>query len=238
MRYSNSTETCYRLLGLWVPILTGIATLITFFIAFRTEPLSGPFCLDGCFVYPFTNITSRFPADYLWMYPAMGVMLLYVILMSLIHFSAHENKKIYSQTGLLFALSAFIVLAGDYFVQLSVIQPSLLLGEDDGIALLSQFNPHGLFIALEEFGFLLMSISFIFMAPVFADGRLQRVLRWTLITSFILNMVALVWIAAQFGVFREYRYEIASISINWLTLIIVSALLVALNKKEQTVSQT
>jgi len=33
-----------------------------------------------------------------------------------------------------------------------------------------QYNPHGVFLALEELGYLLMSLSFLFMAPVFA-GR-------------------------------------------------------------------
>jgi hypothetical protein len=34
------------------------------------------------------------------------------------------------------------------------LQPSLLAGETEGIAMLSQFNPHGLFIILEEPGFI------------------------------------------------------------------------------------
>ncbi len=33
-------------------------------------------------------------------------------------------------------------------------------GEKEGISLLTQFNPHGIFIALKEVGYLLMSLSF------------------------------------------------------------------------------
>ena len=32
--------------------------------------------------------------------------------------------------------------------------------------MLIQYNPHGVFIALEEPGYLVMSLSFLFMAPV------------------------------------------------------------------------
>ena len=45
----------------------------------------------------------------------------------------------------LFACAVFIV---DFFVQVSVIPPSLANNETDGIALISQFNPHGVFIVL------------------------------------------------------------------------------------------
>jgi hypothetical protein len=52
--------------------------------------------------------------------------------------------------GIVFATISCTLLVGDYFIQISVIQPSLLKGETDGIALLTQYNPHGIFIALEE----------------------------------------------------------------------------------------
>ena len=35
-------------------------------------------------------------------------------------------------------------------------------GETDGIALLTQYNGHGIFIAMEELGYITMSISFLF----------------------------------------------------------------------------
>ena len=71
-------------------------------------------------------------------------------------------------TGVSFAAMSALVLSADYFIQVSVIQPSLLSGETEGIALLTQFNPHGIFIVLEEMGFLLMSISFVALIPVFS----------------------------------------------------------------------
>jgi hypothetical protein len=42
---------------------------------------------------------------------------------------------------------------------------SLMNGQAQGIALLTQYNPYGVFIVLEELGYLLMSLSFLFLAP-------------------------------------------------------------------------
>ena len=49
-------------------------------------------------------------------------------------------------------------------------QPSILLGETEGFALLTQYNPHGVFIALEDLGYFLMGMAFVFLGALFA-GR-------------------------------------------------------------------
>jgi hypothetical protein len=56
--------------------------------------------------------------------------------------------------GIVFAIISCTFLVGDYFIQISVKQPSLLKGETDGISLLTQYNPHGIFIVLEEVSYL------------------------------------------------------------------------------------
>ena len=56
------------------------------------------------------------------------------------------------------------MLLGGYFVQFSMVPVSLMNGQSEGIALLTQYNPYGVFIVLEELGYLLMSLSFVFLA--------------------------------------------------------------------------
>ena len=119
-----------------------------------------------------------------------------------------------------------IILIADYFVQVTVIQQSLLSGETDGIALLTQFNPHGVFIALEEVSFLLLSIAFAFLTPVFkSKNGVERALRTTFISGFLLALGSLFIITVQYGIQREYIFEVAIISIVWLELIVASVLL-------------
>lgn len=218
--------------GFYAAISTAVITLLTFGIAVATPPLAGPYCkAEKCYQYPYSDIASRFPRDYYWIYPAMFLIVSYYALMNYIHRNANEDKKIYSQIGIGFALMSSIVFLADFFLQISIIQPSLLNGEMDGISLLSQFNPHGIFIALEELGYILMSISFLFMAPVFGGTKLQNSVRWIFISNFILTFLAFILYSIYYGIFREYRFEVASISINWLTLIVSGILLSILYKK-------
>jgi hypothetical protein len=212
--------------GFYAAILTTLLTLLTFGIAFATPPLSGPYCAGGCFSYPFSEAASRFPRDYIWMYPAILLSLVYYVLMVSIHYLASSDKKIFSHIGLSFALISMATLVIDYFLQVSVIQPSLLAGETDGIALLSQFNAHGIFIVLEEIGFLMMSLSMLFMAPVFAGNtKVEKAIRWLFVSCFALTVVSLILFSVFYGIYREYRFEIAAISFNWLTLIVSGILL-------------
>ncbi|KKQ46133.1 MAG: hypothetical protein US63_C0006G0010 [Candidatus Moranbacteria bacterium GW2011_GWC2_37_8] len=220
-------------LGFYSSISTVVLTLITFGIAILTPPFSGPYCKGSCFVYPYLDIASRFPRDYYWIFPAMFLMIAYLVLMVCIHRWASGEKKIYSQIGLYFALMSAFVLISDYFVQLSVIQPSLLNGETDGISMLTQYNPHGIFIVLEELGFIFMSVSFLFLAFVFSDGKLQKAIRWTFASAFVLTAVAFIAYSTIYGLSREYRFEVASISINWLALIVSGILLAVIFNNEK-----
>lgn len=105
-------------------------------------------------------------------------------------------------------------------------QPSFLKGEVEGLSLFSQYNPHSIFIALEGLGYLLMGISFLFIAPVFAGERgLGKAVRLLFIISGILTIGGLILLSILYGTDLEYRYEVASITINWLTLIIGGVML-------------
>src|SRR5688572_24036655 len=194
--------------GFYSAILTVLLTTFSFVIAYMTPPLSGPFCVGGCFTYPYSDIASRFPRDYFWMYPAMVLNMVYYILMVSIHYFAPAEKKIFSHIELSFAFLSMATFVIDYFLQVSVIQPSLLLGETDGIALLSQFNAHGVFIVLEEIAFIMMSMSMLFMAPVFVGKtRSEKAIRWIFTGNFVLTGVSFILFTVFYGIFREYRFE-------------------------------
>lgn len=233
----NSVTNNANLLGFYAAIITTVLTLVAFGIAIFTPPISGPFCAGSCIEYPFTNIVSRFPRDYLWMYPAILLTLIFIVLMVCIHYYASKEKKIFSQIGLSFALISASLLITDYFIQISVIQPSLVNGETDGIAILTQYNPHGIFIALEEIGYLMMSAAFLCVAPVFSgNNRLESAIRLIFIISFILTIISLIIISVIYGIHREYRFEVAVITINWIVLIVSGLLLSVLFKRALRIS--
>jgi hypothetical protein len=153
--------------------------------------------------------------------------------MASIHSYASREKKVFSQIGLAFALIAAAILAGDYFIQFSVIPMSLINSETEGLAMLIQYNPHGVFLALEELGYLVMSLSFVFMTPVFASrNRLESAVRWVFVIAFILAIVSLGLISIIYGLDREDRFEVVVLSIDWLALIINGVLLSIIYRRQ------
>jgi hypothetical protein len=193
----------------------------TLAVAMATPPVTGPFCTEGCFVYPYLDILPRFPRDYLWMFLAIPQLGSFLLLLAALHAHAKPGDHAWSLSGLAFGTIASGTLMVTYWVQLAVIQPSLLQGETDGIALLTQFNPHGLFIALEEIGYLLIALSLGLMSgTIQGRGRLLAFARWSFRLAPLAAVAATAWAATTFGHAREYRLEVALIAIDMLVLIV------------------
>lgn len=212
--------------GYYAAILTTIITVITFGFAMVAVPISGANCPGECVEYPYLGTASQFPRDFLWMPLAMTLVLVYVVLMVAIQAHAENHKKIFGQIGLVFAVISAVVLLTAYFTQFSVVPVSLMNGETEGLPLLIQYNAHGVFIALEELGYLMMSLSFLFVAPVFAGrSRRESAVRWVFVSGFGLTIVALVVISIMYGLERLDRFEVFALSIDWLVLIINGVLL-------------
>jgi hypothetical protein len=213
-------------LGAGIAIATAVLTLVTATTAVLTPPLSGPWCTEGCFTYPYEGITSRYPRDYLWMFPAMLLSFSHVALYSAVAAAVPASRKTMAALSVVMAAMSAVVLSGDYWVQVAVIQPSLAAGETDGIALITQFNAHGAFIALEELGYVMMAMSFACMAPAFAGpGRLLLSLRLTHAAALPALMLGFALIAARYGLDRGYRFEVLAITVDWLVLLTASVLI-------------
>lgn len=212
--------------GFIAALSVSIITLIVFVFAMMAVPPAGPYCPGDCMYYPFEDLLDYFPRDYYWMYFAIVQLIAYVIFIISIHVNASAEKRITSTNAVAFALIAAIVLLIDYYIQFAVIPVSVMKGEDEGIALLTQYNAHGIFIALEELGFLMMSISFLFLSFVFRKkDRLSGSIRWILVVSFVLTLLSFIYYLVIYGIEREYRFEVAAITINWLALIVVGILI-------------
>ncbi len=219
--------------GFWVALATGLTTLLTFLLAVATPPLSGQLCQAHCFTYPYLGIVARFPRDYYWMLPAIVATLLYMAFAVALYARVAQGRRHFGQLGLALSTMAAMTLVGDYFVQLTVIQASVLAGEGDGISLLTQYNPHGLFIALEEMGYLLMSLSLVCMSAALTSAtRFERTIRWLFVGGFVVNMLALLWFLTRYGHRRGYLFEILVISVDWLVLIMAAFTMAAVFRRD------
>ena len=156
---------------------------------------------------------------------AIIFLILYVILFACLEQFASVERKLFGRIATVFAIMSATIIVSCYFVQISVIQPSLINGETAGIALLTQYNPHGVFVALEEIGYIFMSISFLFAGLIFSNkSRLENVIRWVFILGFIFTLAAFTLIVISLGLHREYIFEVAAITITWPALMINGAL--------------
>ena len=217
-----------RRMGFWAAILTALAAAAALGIAVTTAPArSGPFCLvDQCVTYPYIDAAAFVPNDYYWMFPAFLMGPLFVVLVLCIHQTASRDRQLYSQIAAAFVVISAAALIINYYIQLTVIQSSFLKGELEALTLFSQYNPHGIFIALEDIGYLMMGVAFLFLGAVFNQPTgLERALRILFLVSSILITSGLLLLSLHFGHNLEYRFEVLSLLVSWFTLIIMGPLL-------------
>lgn len=213
-------------LGFWSAILTAMLAASAFALGIITPPRSGPFCQSGCITYPYPDVASFVPRDYLWMYPGIVLAMVFVMLVACIHYCTREDQKVFSLIGFSFAVISATLISTDYLIQLFVLQPSLLKGELEGLSLFSQYNPHGIFIALENVGYLMMSLAFLFASAAFSGTTgLERTIRWLFIVGSIAAIGSLIVLSLLYGNDLEYRFEVTILTINWTVLIIAGVLL-------------
>ena len=222
------TDTARRA-AVWIAYATAAMTVITFGVALATPPISGSFCLENCIDYPYLDTLERFPRDYLWMPLAIVLTLLYLALVASVHELTPHSRRLASRIALALAIVTTTVLVTGYFIQFTVVPASLAHGQTDGIALLTQYNPHGLFIALEEVGYLAMALSFGAVAVAVPGRRpAARAVRWMFGATPVVVLTALVWTMVTRGTDRGYLFEVIVISITWLVLLVGAVLLARL----------
>src|SRR4051812_36452467 len=88
--------------GLVLAIAVAALAITTFAIAIATPPLSGPFCTEGCFRYPFAEARDRFPRDFIWMYPGIALMVAFAGLLAFVHEATPAPHRPYSVMALVF----------------------------------------------------------------------------------------------------------------------------------------
>ena len=210
-------------LGFWMAILTAIVTAVFAVVAVATPARSGPFCGSACIAAPYVNVAQFIPGDYLWLIPGILLAPVVVGLMACIDSYAAEASKVLSRIALSLAVVYAVVIMVNYFVQFTVVIPSLQSGETQNLSLFTQYNPHGFFIALEVLAYLMMAASLLAAAPVFGTGRIEWTIRWLFVLCFVLAAAAFVgfWLLGHDLV----AVEVTVLMIDWVALIVGSVLL-------------
>jgi hypothetical protein len=208
--------------GLWAALLTTIVTVVFAVVAVATPARSGPFCVTGCVASPYVNVAQFIPGDYLWLIPGILLAPIFIALMACIHNYSTEPGKTFSLVALSFAAVYAVVIVTNYFVQLTVVIPSLQGGETQYLSLFTQYNPHGFFIALEVLAYLFMSAAFFAAAPVFEGGRIEQTIRVLFVLGFLLALAAFAgfWLIGR----NLVAVEVSVLIVDWLVLIVGGSL--------------
>ena len=224
---TQSHDMIGRRMPFWAAVSTSALAVVSFGVAVTTPPRSGPFAASGTAIsHPYSDAARFVPRDFIWMYLALLMMLAYLVLSACLRESAAGGRGAAGTLGLSLAVSSFVVIAADYFIQLQTVQPALVRGEGADVVALTQYNPHGVFIALENLGFLAMALSFgAFALALGTSSRLERATRWLLFGASTLAVVSFVGMSIYFGTNLDYLFEVTVITIDWFTLASAGAML-------------
>jgi hypothetical protein len=154
------------------------------------------------------------------MYPALLAPVAFVLLAAGIHTATPARPFGPALAGLCLSTLAAGILVVDYGLQLSVVQPSLLAGEVSGLSLISQYNPHGIFIGLENTGYAVLAASFVCLgaALIRNPSRRNRPAGWVLVLGGALNLLLLVALAAIYRNTLDVRFEVPGLAVSYLVL--------------------
>lgn len=227
---ANTESGATTKIAVWSSALTVLFGVISLSMAVTTPPRTGPFATNAL-AFPYEKAVQYVPGDFRWMYPSLLFFIAFLMLAVCMQTLADPRRRVFGTAGLCLATTSVAMVTLNYLVQLQTVQPALLRGEAESVAAISQYNPHGLFITMESFGFLLMSLSVACLALTLGPSRLERVVAWIYFIAAGLSVATFVGMWGYFGFNLEYLYEITVISIVWLTLIVSGVLLTVVYRR-------
>jgi len=141
--------------------------------------------------------------------PSLFLGMSFVVLMGSVHVQASAKSKIWSQTGLTFAIMYSTLICMNYFVQLTLVAPGLYRGNVPPHVQPFLFHVFDSFTySVDLLGYSFMSLSTLFAAFVFTGPGVERTTRWFLIANgVILPFIAfqtfyhpMIWVASLWAV--------------------------------------
>lgn len=129
--------------------------------------------------------------DLFWILtPSMFLALSFLIMMVSVHYYAAEDKRIWSQIGMLFAVAYFVFVNIVYFTVLTVTMPHTLDGDIASVEIL-RYAPKSFMTGIDALGYTSMSLATLFAAPVFFGTKLKKWIRIFFISNGIISPIIL-----------------------------------------------
>jgi hypothetical protein len=141
--------------------------------------------------------------------PSLFLGISFVVLMGSVHRHAPTERKIWSQTGLTFAIMYGTLICMNYFVQLTLVAPALYRGNVPDYVRPFLFHVFNSFTySVDLLGYSFMSLSTLSAAFVFTGPGIEKAARWFLTANgVIVPFIALqtfyhpmIWVASLWGI--------------------------------------
>ena len=155
-------------LGFWSAVVVAMAS-----VAF-----DGAFLVGHRLAAPWDVIAPLAPS--LVLAPA------FLALLVCVHSSVRDEVKIWTRLAVAFAGVYVPLCSTAYIVEMLVVQPLVLRGQADRVALLTLTRGGTVLNAVDGLGYIFMSLATLCAAPAFAGGRVERWIRWLFLANGIL----------------------------------------------------
>jgi hypothetical protein len=164
-------------LGYWSAVLAA-----TFSIAYDIGQIAEWFGLMGSGGGPEND--STWYGLVVLLVPSLFLGVTFVLMMGSVHRQAPAERKIWSQTALVFAIMYGTLICMNYFVQLTLVAPALYRADVSESVRPFLFNVFNSFTySVDLLGYSFMSLSTLFAAFVFMGAGLEKTVRWFLFAN-------------------------------------------------------
>jgi hypothetical protein len=180
------TQTTVYKLGFWSAVLASV-----FSVAYIIGQFAEWFGLMGSGGGPEND--STWYGLVVLLVPSLFLGISFVVMMGTVHRQAPTDRRIWSQTGLMFAIMYGTLICMNYFVQLTLVAPALYRGDVSESIRPFLFNVFSSFTySVDLLGYSFMSLSTLFAAFVFVGPGLEKTVRRFLIANgLIIPFIAL-----------------------------------------------
>jgi hypothetical protein len=173
-------------LGFWSAVLASV-----FSVAYVIGQLAEWFGLMGSGGGPEND--STWYGLVVLLVPSLFLGISFVVMIGSVHRQAPADRRIWSQTGLMFATMYGTLICMNYFVQLTLVAPALYRGDVSDSVRPFLFNVFNSFTySVDLLGYSFMSLATLFAAFVFMGPGLEKTVRWFLVANgLIMPFIAL-----------------------------------------------
>ena len=149
----------------------------------------------------------------------------YILAVLALHYTAHEDRKIWTHAALLFGVLYAGFVSFNYVVQLATVVPARVAGTVDEIRLLDQ-TPHSMFWDVDAIGYIFLGFSTLFAG--FAFDRKERWLR-----GFMFANAAITPVIGFVYFYPTFSIALLLVATPWLVTVPGALLLLALHFRRQ-----